>query len=279
MAQEPLPEVLKAIKALQVSSMIGAISSGTIALLGFISFVEHRKEFNFRQPVKRWRFFLLVAATISFITLSIDAALVWRHWKSPDEDIGCRVLTTLMPLGYILEKQFLSLFLYDRAKIVHSAISLGGKRDWYLKMLRWLLFIVLVVGMPLCFYWSPFAAFGGEIRPEGECIFYTIFPEVPVAFAVADTFLAAGMLLIFIAPLYAHKTEIKSMGGSHSAESFQRMIRNNLILSGCAILCGWIGLIGLSTFNWLYDGTRETEHLPTWGLFVITFDNFLSVIL
>jgi hypothetical protein len=273
-------EILTVIQAMRAVTLLGATSSGTIMLLSIVSFWEHRSEFNFRNSSRRWRLPLILTATVSFFVLSLDCSTVWRTWRSPEDDVGCKVVTTLIPLGYIVEKQCLNLFLYDRAKIVHSAISLGAKKDWYLKLLRWALFLTITLGVAVFFYWSAFAAFTGQIGAEGECIFYTIFPQVPVAFFVADAFLSVGMLLIFLAPLHSHTTGIKELAteNKRSNASFQKMIRLNIILSGCAICTGLVGLTGLAVFNWISDGTRATEHYPSWGLFIITWDNFLSVV-
>jgi hypothetical protein len=273
-------DMLTAIAAMKAVTLLAVMSSGTIMTISFFGFWEHRKEFNLRQPTKRWRLPLILTATVSFCVLCLDCSTAWRTWTSPEEDLACVVVSTIIPFGYIIEKQCLNLFLFDRAKIVHSIVSLGPTKDWYLKMLRWVLFLTLTIGVPLSFYWAPFVAFTGKIAPEGECVFYTKLPPVPVAFFVADSFLSVGMLLIFLAPLHVHSAGLKEVSETHKKRnaSFHRMVRTNIILSCCATVSGLIGLVGLSTFNWLNDGTKATAHYPTWGLFIITWDNFLSVI-
>jgi hypothetical protein len=147
-------------------------------------------------------------------------------------------------------------------------------------LLRWLLWLTLTVGMPICFYWTAFLAFATRPLPEGDCLFYAVFPVVPVIFAVADAILASGMLIIFLLPLWQHQDVIKATvanNAKYGKSSFQRMINRNIRLSLLAIVSGLIGLSGLSAFNWASDGTSATEHFPTWGLFIISFDNIASV--
>jgi hypothetical protein len=278
-----LPQVAMATKALAFSASIGVIFTGIVLLLSLYSFVEHRKELEWGNPARRWRIWLLACVFCSFLVLVMDGTTTWHPWTG-DELKSCSMLANAITIFYVFEKQAVNLFLYDRAKIVHMSITLGQKRDRLLMMLRWLLYLTLVLGVPLIFYWVPFVAFDGIIATaETKCVYYCRIPIIPIVFFIADTCLAAGMLLIFLAPLYQHKSDIERITDQGqkmnlNTKSLDRMILINIRLSTVALLSGMIGLLGVAIFNFLYDGTPATLHLPIWGLFIISWDNMLTVL-
>jgi hypothetical protein len=104
----PRQAVLIANQALKTSTAIGVTVMGTVLLLSLISFYEHRNEIDLGRAITRWRIPLLGAVTFSFIVCLIDGLSAWMFW-SPGQ--GCEVFGILITLFYVIEKQFLNLFL------------------------------------------------------------------------------------------------------------------------------------------------------------------------
>lgn len=278
MASTPPPprqEVLAAAEALRVSTSIGALCTGTVLVLSLISFYEHRNEVTLTRAVHRWRIPLLGTVIFSFIVFCLDGSTVWRSWS---EGEGCNLFGIFITLCYVMEKQFLNLFLYDKAKVVHEALAMSATREKMLRMLRWALWLTLVAGVPICFYWAAFVALSASVSPEGECIYFAVFPVVPVLFAIADAVLATGMLAIFLVPLWEHQDGLSQSAMGSGNTAFKRMIQRNIRFSLLAISSGVLGLSLFAMFNWLADGTPQTEHFRIWGLFVISWDNLVSTL-
>ena len=118
-------------------------------------------------------------------------ALVWRNWIGDDK--GCQTITIPHVLFYFFEKQSMNHFLYDRAKIVHESLQLEALRLKYLKILRLILWLVVVIGVPIFFYWSAFVAFTGFVAPEKNCVFFVIFEKKSKSF-LYDQPSASGQL-------------------------------------------------------------------------------------
>ena len=103
------------------------------------------------------------------------------------KEAACKVLPNIIALCYMISKQFSYLFLYDRAKLVHDSLRLNSK---WIVTLRWMLFITVTLGVPICFYWAAFVAFSGTVTQFGNCVNFSIYPQIIVAFVVSDFFLA-----------------------------------------------------------------------------------------
>lgn len=122
-------------------------------------------------------------------------------------------------------------------------------------------------------------AFTGVVYPAaGNCVFYVIYPVVPIIFAVMDAMLALGMLLIFLVPLYSHS---KTIGDSLTVSNARMsiLVRRNIILSSVALVSGFVGLVTLSILEWIAneDQTGNSAHLRIYASFAIAFDNFIGV--
>jgi hypothetical protein len=154
---------------------------------------------------------------------------------------------------------------------------MSSKSEKYLRLLRWALWLTLCFGVPVCFYWAAFLALGAKIAPEGDCIYFAVFPIVPILFAIADACLAIGMLIIFLIPLWQHQDAIKHNVSRYGERSIKYMIRNNIRLSLIAIISGVVGLTIFSALNFASDGSASTDHFPIWALFVISFDNIIGI--
>ena len=134
----------QAAKALYINTIIGSILTGTLFILDAISTWENRGRIKLSSPHQRWRLSLLAAAMFAFCVFLLDGVLVWRDWS--DNIAGCATITIPHVLVYFFQKQSLYLFLYDRAKIVHESLNIEGSKLKYLKLLRMLLWLVIVIG-------------------------------------------------------------------------------------------------------------------------------------
>ena len=184
---------------------------------------------------------------------------------------------------YIIEKQFLYLFLFDRAKIVHESIGLTKDNNRYLYYFRWILWLVIVFGMSLFFYWAAFGAVTGNVADNGECVYRVIYPQVCIAIVVADFFLATGMLLIFLLPLKQQSKSLKALG-SNVGDAFKnhidRVIYRNLVCSVIALVGCFLSLVTLTTLMWIADNdlTPATFYLRFWALFAVSSESLIGVL-
>jgi hypothetical protein len=136
----------------------------------------------------------------------------------------------------------MNLFLYDRARIVHESMSLSAARLRYISILRSMLWLVLVIGIPVLYYWSIFVAFTGVVDTFGNCVFFAILPQVVISFAVADAFLSLGMLLIFLVPLWHHTSHLKNSFDTAPTQirTLHRVIQRNIICSSIALTSAFV---------------------------------------
>ena len=156
-----------------------------VTILHIFAFVENHENISFSQAQKRWRISLFLAALFGLFTLLLDGTIESRIWIG--KEAACKLMPNFIALCYVMSKQFVYMFLYDRAKLVHDSLRLNSK---WIVALRWLLFITVTIGIPICFYWAAFVAFSGVVTPFGNCIHFSVYPQIIVAFVVSDFFLA-----------------------------------------------------------------------------------------
>jgi len=238
---------------------------------------------NFKLLQKRWRVSLFLACFFALWLCILSIATVWREWIPGKEDASCAGVFETIALFYVIQKQFLYMFLYDRAKIVHLALSMGRRLDRYMLYLRWVIFHTITVGISISFYWAAWVAFSGSLDIiQGDCIFFSIYPVVAILFAISDFGLAGGMSILFIGPLIHHRNVMRTNKVNSSSPNFarplERMITVNARLSTICVLSGLIGLIGVSTTNFIAsrDPTSLT-YLRAWGAFLVSWDYVLGI--
>jgi hypothetical protein len=269
--------------ALMINTSIGTTVTGVLVLLGIYSLIENRAKLEIVHAKNRWRISLFATAFFSFVVFILDGTLVWISWTGNDE--GCRNITIPHVLFYFFEKQAMNLFLYDRAKIVHESLQIDRTRLKYLILFRTILWSILVFGVPLGLFWAPFIAFTGVVYPAGNCVFFVIWPVVTICMLVVDVFLEAGMLMIFLIPLYSHSQKMKQIklikdDKLHHAENMvSEVIRRNIIYSSIALVSCIMAATILTTLEWIVnaDESQEQAHLRIWASFSVCFDNFIGV--
>lgn len=227
------------------------------------------------NPMRRWRIHLLLACLFSTAVSVMDGSLTWLNWTGYDE--ACRNITIPHVLFYIIAKQFLYLFLFDRAKIVHSSLKINSY-GWFLD----LIYITIVFGIPALFYWSPFIAFSGRVY-ENQCISYAVYPEVAIAFSVSDFILGVSMSLLFLVPMYNHQRNIrnsKTLKPSVEDDNLRSLIRQNAIFSTLAIFTTLTALNVYAAIFWITraDGAPKTDYLREWCLFAMSIENWISLL-
>jgi hypothetical protein len=173
-------------------------------------------------------------------------------------------------------KQFLYLFLFDRAKIVHSALGLNGI---VLRMVRWLIVLASIVGIPLlvCVYTGA----RSRVLPEtGTCIQYIDSTWAIAVVASLDFVLSMAMLTVFIVPLtkHAHSDIIVEY---QQGKSFHRLIRRNLTLSIILVISTLISLLFMTIERSIVFGSNpdpNLEHLQIWSTIAPEIDTFVTVL-
>lgn len=156
-----------------------------------------------------------------------------------------------------------------------------------MRLLRWQMFLTITLGIPITFYWAPFVAFTGtlDIVPN-ECIFLSIYPIVPIAFAITDVALAGGMSLMFLIPLLLQRklirgnlaTFIPTTAPGRSRGAIDRMITVNAKLSFLVILSGLLSLILMALLNWLASQDPNLNYMRAWGGGGVVVDTLVSLL-
>jgi hypothetical protein len=140
--------------AASINCIIGALITGTIFVIEFFGILEQRKSVSLRTSKKRWRLPLAGCSLFAFCVFILDGVLVWENWIGRDQE--CQSVIYPHVFFYMVEKQCIYTFLYDRAKIVHESLAVGPKKAKYMSLFRWLLWLIIWAGIPLFFYWVGF---------------------------------------------------------------------------------------------------------------------------
>ena len=228
-----------------------------------------------RKVTDRPRLWLLMTSIFGLWTMLTVFLSWWVDWT--DNLGGCKVLMDPQsPLVYILTKQFLYLFLFDRAKIVHNALGLNGIK---MRMLRWLIFISITVGVPALVWWMFFVYWEARvIAGVGVCVQYTESIGAIVAVASLDFTLSLATLFLFVVPLTKHA---KVTHASHSSQQFRRLLRRNLTVSVVLISSTLIALIFMAVELSIVFGDSpdpNLEHMQIWATIFPTIDVFVTVV-
>ena len=225
-------------------------------------------------------YYIFFCTFFAFLVFLLDGVTVWANWTV--DPWGCHNIIPPHVFFYVLEKQSLYLFLYDRAKIVHDSLSLEESKAKRLHYFRIFLWYSIVLGFAISFYWLPFVITFGVPLSTGQCAYHIVYPFVGIILAVADMFLALGMLAIFVFPLYQHSKEIERLAvpKNRIKSQLDKVIRRNLVFSVIAIIGTFLSLTALCTLIWIaeVDNSPRTDNLRFWGLFCISLESVSSVL-
>ena len=103
--------------------IFGLVLLPSILVMEVFTFYQERKRFSLRKPTVRWRLPMLLVTIFGIVMIILDGLFEWIDWTN--SPYGCEnILSGLCTLFFIVMKQCVNLFLYDRAKIVHEALQL-----------------------------------------------------------------------------------------------------------------------------------------------------------
>ena len=105
------------------SIIIGLVILSAIFAVEFVGFCQEWKHFSLSKPNSRWRLPLLLATLVALIAIVVFALYEFVNWKI-DSDICENILPGIVTFIFVLLKQFVNLFLFDQAKVVHETLKL-----------------------------------------------------------------------------------------------------------------------------------------------------------
>jgi hypothetical protein len=183
----------------------------------------------------------------------------------------------MVPIVYIAMKQCLYMFLFDRAKVVHTALKIDHV---LVRGLRWIVFFFSTIGIPLTTWWIFFVYWRGRVLvPEGICVQAPESVGGIIAVSTLDFLLSLAMLGLFLAPVVKHMRKIHD---DEITPRFHRLVKRNLAVS-VTMMVSTLGCLTVMTveFSIVHSNahSRATEHLLIWATFFPMFDTILTVVL
>jgi hypothetical protein len=270
-------QVQIAVTAARVVSITFILIIGTIAILEILNFFvfPNGRKASSCKITDRPRIWLFLTTVFGFWTTLIVTLMWWVDWTGNPE--GCDRLTNpQLPLIYVIMKQFLYLFLFDRAKIVHDALGLNGFK---VRMLRWLILLACTTGVPALVWWLFFVYWRSKVLPGvGTCVQFTESVGAIAAVASLDFCLSLAMLILFIVPLTRHA---KITEEHHQSTQFKRLLNRNLSISVLLMCSTLFALIFMTVeLSIVFGATPDPnlEHMQIWSTIAPEIDTFITVI-
>lgn len=170
-----------------------------ILVLELLSLYQRRKIFfgKSRNRESTLPTLALAAVTIAGFIEGLCGGMLWYlDWTNAKE--ACNVYASALTVGYIMMKQVIYLYLYERLSVVHASMNFT---HYSVNLIRKLTLFSIVVGIPVAFYPVTIIYFGGHVSAEGVCIQYTTNVAPVLAFAISDVGFSSLMLFLFVIPL------------------------------------------------------------------------------
>jgi hypothetical protein len=276
-ADDDREAVMNAILAGRIATIICLVLVSALACFDVAALCEQRVRRSLLRYAKhRATLWLTIISLLGMWTLIITTLMWWVNWIGNDN--GCAVLVApMLPLVYIVLKQCLYLFLFDRAKVVHTALRI---ENTLIALLRWVIVFFASVGIPLGVWWIFIVYWGGRVVvPEGVCVEYPQSVAGVVVVASIDLVLSLAMLILFIVPLMRHARKVRD---DEITPLFRKLIRKNLLVSG-AMMCSTCASLTIMTVAFsLANASSSTSQLDTlqiWATFFPMTDTMLTVVL
>lgn len=194
----------------------------------------------FQTTIRKSFVALFMFCLVGTTTIALHVVMVHHNFTANEEDTCNNIVGALVGL-FVSSKQFLFMFLFFRAKIVHEALRLNSFRMIWLRRLIW---ITITVGIPVAFGWTYFLVFFGKVVPEGACILYSEIQASIIAFAVSDVVLSSTLLALFVVPIREHSKQL----GLRRDPKLDKVIRRNMVVAGLVICTTLTGLISMVVF-------------------------------
>ena len=158
-----------------------------------------------------------------------------------------------------------------------------SNRSWKIVALRWNLWLTILLGPHIFFAWSYFIGFHGEVALDGDCIFWTFYPQVMIAFMVSDAALELSMLALFALPLYvqlqANKALMMTGPTSQLSEVMIRNMKYSLFIVSVDIAALAIdAAFQVSASGAVVTGDPYAEALILGGNFLLVADKVTAVL-
>jgi len=144
----PRPNVETAIRTSQIFNAVGVSILSCILAAEILALWQRRSRFSWKHPQTRSQAPLIGLNFWVVFCMCILGSLTWFNWTGNEH--ACAEIVPEACIVYVFSKQCAYLFLYDRAKIVHEAFRFKNKKLVYL---RWLIWLTIVAGIPLGFFW------------------------------------------------------------------------------------------------------------------------------
>lgn len=177
---------------------------------------------------------LFMFCFLGTITVAIHTAMLFYDFTQAGGAESCLHIVGALCGIFVTGKQFLFMFLYFRAKIVHEALRLNGFKLVWLRRFIW---STVTLGIPVAFGWTYFLELFGKVVPEGACVMYSADEIGIIAFGVCDLIFSFVLLILFVEPLRQHSKRISVHDGK-----LEKVIRRNLIV-GVLVMVSTLGAL------------------------------------
>ena len=178
-----------------------------LALIELLNFYEKQKVFR-KSRLARNNPLLLFVITLLALTAHIMSFLLWDvNWIYVPNGLDCNLLIQAgVVLLYVVIKQFIYLFLFERVKVVHDALHMKNRK---LIAFRWVVFCFATIGIPVAMYPLIFLYFRGSVvimqnGSVGVCVQHAINHAPAFLLAIADLTMSIILLGLFVMPLVGH---------------------------------------------------------------------------
>lgn len=204
---------------------------------------EKRETMDFRtNPGSRGCIWLLCMAMTHMSFACVQLSMATEDFLKPGMDISCGHRARFLAFAWILGKQFMYLFLFERALVVNrSVVNLGKAFTW----MRNAIGFVIIIGIPAVFYWAVVVLFHGLVfQREHVCAMVTNTLSLLILFSGFDIVLSMSLLSLFLFPLRQH---LQYMKKTNMEDKFhlrlKRVLKKNSLLSGIALVSATMTLV------------------------------------
>lgn len=244
-----------------------------------VGLAEKRKSLDFRkEPIHRALLWITCLITSCVVFYSLQFILNGKNFTGNEAQCS-NIISPWTPFMWVLSKQFLYFFLYERAMIIHVSLRIKNK---YMDLFRYFVAGSIIFGIVVAFYWSFWVLFKGRVLyPEGCCVMITTNQAPLAAFAVADIALSSCMLFLFAFPLHRHLQNMRKSDSTKRAGNgaVLKVIIRNLCMSGLAMLSTFISLLTMDvllTIAHNTDSPRELDYLQVYSALPASLDLLVS---
>lgn len=271
-------DVETAVMAIYVLDIIGMTYSGLLLVLIPWGMFEQRKDMDFvNNPNARGCLWLFVVSALLMSFFAVEFTTYHFDYSNPALYDTCQHRAKFIPTCWIICKQFVYLFLFERAVVVHKSVDLSRPFIWF----RNLVGLLIVFGVGIIFYWGSISLFEGLIYlPEGVCVMATKATYFIVMFVSCDLVLSAALLFLFIFPLVKHLQGFKRTGMEDRFEDkLHDIMRKNIVLSALVTGSAFVSLVAMLVLIVEAENNPANQHFIIYAMFAPTLDTVVCLTL